>query len=77
MLVLSRKMQETVVLSTGGILDRVMKVTVLEIARSKVTLGFDVDAKIAVHRLEVWNRIAALGEPKTPELDPDPTVGLS
>jgi len=34
-----------------------MLVTVLEIRGGKVRLGFEVDADVPVHRLEVWDRI--------------------
>jgi carbon storage regulator CsrA len=62
MLVLSRKNQESVVVGGGGGLERVLKVTVLKITAAKVTLGFEVDADIPVHRLEVWERMTASGE---------------
>ena len=62
MLVLSRKNRETVVVGGGGGLSRLLKVTVLEIAGGKVKLGFDVDADIPVHRLEIWERMSAKGE---------------
>jgi carbon storage regulator CsrA len=57
MLVLSRKSRESVVVggSAGG--EPMLKVTVLEIQGGRVKLGFDVDAKVPVHRLEVWERI--------------------
>lgn len=77
MLVLSRKNKETVVLSAGGVLDRVMRVTVLDITKGKVKLGFEVDAEVAVHRLEVWDRMAARGELKRPEPDSGTSVELS
>ena len=37
--------------------ERVLKITVLEIQGGKVRLGFEVDADVPVHRLEVWERI--------------------
>jgi sRNA-binding carbon storage regulator CsrA len=49
-------------LGGGGSLARVCKVTVLKIAGGKVTLGFEVDADIPVHRLEIWERLCARGE---------------
>jgi carbon storage regulator CsrA len=63
MLVLSRKNRESVVVggSAGGA--PMLKVTVLEIQGGKVKLGFDVDASVPVHRLEVWERIRAGGAP--------------
>jgi carbon storage regulator len=59
MLVLSRKNQESVVVGGAGGFERMLKVKVLEINGDKVKLGFDVDADIPVHRLEVWERIRA------------------
>ena len=37
--------------------DRMLKVTVLEISGGRVRLGFDVPSDIPVHRMEVWERI--------------------
>ena len=59
MLVLSRKMQETVVVGGSDRFQRILKVKVLEIRGEKVKLGFDVDPDVPVHRLEVWERIVA------------------
>ena len=58
MLVLSRKNQESVVVGDRGSLERLVKVTVLEIAGDKVKLGFEADADIPVYRLEIWERSA-------------------
>lgn len=57
MLVLSRKNLESVVIGGAGGFERILKVTVLEISRGTVRLGFEADAKIPVHRLEVWERL--------------------
>jgi carbon storage regulator CsrA len=62
MLVLSRKNREAVVVGGGDSPARLLKVTVLEIAGGKVKLGFEVDADIPVHRLEIWERMCASGE---------------
>ena len=59
MLVLSRKSQESVVIGGNDAFARLLKITVLEIAGSKVRLGFEIDADIPVHRKEVWDRIQA------------------
>ena len=66
MLVLTRKSQETVVVGGGGGFPGLMKITVLKVTSGKVTLGFEVDADVPVHRLEVWERMCAKGE-ITPE----------
>jgi len=62
MLVLSRKNRESVVVGGGGSFLGLLKVTVLEVAGGKVKLGFEVDADVPVHRLEVWERMCASGE---------------
>ena len=59
MLVLTRKIQETVVVGGADQLLRTLKVTVLAIKDGKVRLGFDAPAEVPVHRLEVWQRIHA------------------
>ncbi len=61
MLVLTRKIQESVVVGGEDGVHRLLKVTVLQIAGGRVTLGFDVDASVPVHRLEVWERLRARG----------------
>jgi carbon storage regulator CsrA len=61
MLVLSRKSQKSVVVGGSDGFEHLLKVTVLEIGNGKVRLGFDVDATVPVHRLEVWERILASG----------------
>ena len=73
MLVLSRKSQQSVVVGGCDGLDPVVKVTVLEIRGGRVRLGFEVDAGVPVHRLEVWERARAgdrtdgpAGEPAAP-----------
>jgi carbon storage regulator CsrA len=59
MLILSRRNQETVVVGGSSGFEVLLKVTVLEIKRGTVRLGFDVDKAVPVHRLEVWERIHA------------------
>jgi carbon storage regulator len=57
MLVLSRKIQESVVVGGAIGFERMLKVTVLEINGVKVRLGFEIDKEVPVHRAEVWERI--------------------
>jgi carbon storage regulator CsrA len=78
MLVLSRKNREAVVIGVSA--DRgadklsadaasvghLVKVTVLEINGGNVRLGFEADASIPVHRLEVWEKMAAGVPPNGP-----------
>ena len=59
MLVLTRKHQESVVVGGGGGFLGLLKVTVLEVTGGKVKLGFEADATIPVHRLEIWEQIRA------------------
>jgi len=66
MLVLTRKNRESVLAGGGGGLERVLKVTVLEISHDRVKLGNEADADIPVHRLEVWERKCAQGELDNP-----------
>lgn len=62
MLVLSRKKLEAVVVGGADRFHRLLKVTVLGVRGEHVKLGFEVDADVPVHRLEVWERIHAKGE---------------
>ena len=57
MLVLSRKHRESIVVGGASGVDRMLKVTVLEIKGGRVQLGFEVPSDIPVHRMEVWERI--------------------
>jgi carbon storage regulator CsrA len=57
MLILSRKTLESVVVGGTGGIEHLLKVTVLEIRGSYVRLGFEADATIPIHRLEVWEHI--------------------
>ena len=59
MLVLSRKNREAVVVGGSNGFERLLKVTVLGIHGGCVKLGFDIDAVVPVHRLEVWERLQA------------------
>ena len=59
MLVLSRKSSEAVVVGGSEGFERLLKVTVLEIRGASVKLGFEVDAEVPVHSLEVWERLRA------------------
>ncbi len=65
MLVLSRKNRESVVVGGSDGCHGTLKVTVLQIGRGKVKLGFEVDSDVPVHRWEVWQRIHPNGEPNS------------
>ncbi len=66
MLVLTRKHKESVVVGGSNGCEHMLKVTVLEICGGKVKLGFEADADVSVHRLEVWERIRANSPSETP-----------
>jgi len=74
MLVLSRKMQEAVVIGGCNGFERMLKVTVLEIVGGRVRLGFEADKDVPVHRGEVWERIAAGDRPDSPATGPPAPV---
>jgi carbon storage regulator CsrA len=66
MLVLSRKRSESVVVGGSAGFERMFKVTVLQICGGMVRLGFEVDADVPVHRLEIWERFRAGILPESP-----------
>lgn len=57
MLVLSRKPLESVVVGGANDIERLLKVTVLEIKHGSVRLGFETAADVPIHRWEIWERI--------------------
>jgi carbon storage regulator CsrA len=57
MLVLTRKFQEAIVVGAADGCEPVLRITVLSIHNGKVRLGFEAAPNVAVHRLEVWERI--------------------
>jgi len=61
MLVLTRKSREAVVVGRPGLLEPMLKVTVLGIVGTRVRLGFEVAENIPVHRSEVWEQLCANG----------------
>lgn len=63
MLVLTRKIKESVVLGGSEAFDRILRITVLEVRGGNVRLGFEVDRDIPVHRAEIWARLH--GAPNT------------
>ncbi len=74
MLVLSRKSQEAVVVGGTDGFQRLLVVRVLDIRGGTVKLGFEVDAKVPVHRWEVWERIQAGQGPVAPADGPPAPV---
>ena len=72
MLVLTRKIQEPVVVRESDRFQRLWKVKVLDIQGKKVKLGFDIDPDVPIHRLEVWERVFGNGGLDSPIQDADP-----
>ncbi len=66
MLVLSRKCQEVVVVGGTDGCEPLLKVTVVDIRGGIVRLGFEAQANVPVHRLEVWERIRTGAGPPSP-----------
>ena len=61
MLVLTRKSQESVMVGGSVGFERVLKVTVIEIERGRVRLGFEVDAEVPVYRSELCEQTRRIG----------------
>jgi carbon storage regulator CsrA len=61
--VLSRKLQEAVVVGGSDGNEHLLKVIVLENRSGRVKLRFEVNAGIPVHRGEIWERIQSNGSP--------------
>ena len=59
MLVLSRKIDQAVVVGGEGRFEDILKVTVLGIRGGIVRLGFKTNRDVPVHREEVWLQISA------------------
>jgi len=70
MLVLTRKNQEAIVVGVADREEKMLKVTVLEISRGKVKLGFEAAANVLVHRLEIWERLRDNTGPQSQETAP-------
>ena len=68
MLILSRKNDESVVV--GGI-ERMIKITVVEIKNGRVRLGIEADTDVRVNRLEVWERNSSEPRPAIHDIDPE------
>lgn len=69
MLVLSRKPLEAVVIGGQDGIERLLKVTVLEVKHGSVRLGFEAPDDVPIHRSEIWERIQNGGLPDEPAAD--------
>jgi len=59
MLILSRKTHQTIVIGGGVSTQPQLTLTVLEVRKGKVKLGFEADPSTSIHRSEVRDRIAS------------------
>ncbi len=57
MLVLSRKIEQSIAVGGAAGFENLLKITVLDVRKGRVRLGFEVDASVPVHRWEVWSQI--------------------
>ena len=57
MLVLTRKSKESIVVFRSDGQDSGIRVVVLEISKGIVKLGIEAPPDVAIHRMEVWERI--------------------
>jgi carbon storage regulator CsrA len=57
-------MRESVVIGKSDRVEEMLRVTVLEVIRGKVRLGFEAADGVAVHRSEVWEKIRNSGVPR-------------
>jgi len=75
MLVLTRKNRESVVIGRPDDQEVILEITILEIEGGRVRLGFAADAKMPIHRREVWERICnGNGNGNGPMAGPGATV---
>ena len=56
MLVLTRKIDESVAVGDPGTLEKLVKVTVVSIDGGRVRLGFEAAGEVPILRWEVWQR---------------------
>jgi len=75
MLVLARKIQESVVVGGPNTSHPMLVITVLGVENGTVRLGFQADSGVPIHREEVWHRIRADGRPDSATPDPAPDSG--
>jgi len=69
MLVLTRKMRESIAVGHSDCGEPMLTVTVLDIRGGKVRLGFEGDPAVSVHRWELWERIRTRDQPEKPAAD--------
>ncbi|MBC8117312.1 MAG: carbon storage regulator [Candidatus Saccharimonas sp.] len=69
MLVLTRKIEQSIAVGGATGFERLLKITVLAIGNGNVRLGFEVDASVPIHRWEVWQRILTESQREKPAED--------
>lgn len=69
MLVLTRKMRESIAVGRSDCGEPMLTVTVLDIRSGKVRLGFEGDPTLSVHRWELRERIRTRDQPDKPAED--------
>ena len=57
MLVLTRQIEESVVVGDSDDVEKLIKVTVISVDRGRVRLGFEAAGNIPILRWEVWQRV--------------------
>ena len=77
MLVLTRMIQESVVIGARDGLEQLVRVTVLGIENERVRLGFEAPGDLPVHRSEVWERIHGNLPPSDVALARQPPLGIA
>ena len=63
MLVVARKPNESVVISSSDGIHRLLNVRIVAINGSVVTLGFDMDSTMILHRKEVLDKVRGVQQP--------------
>jgi carbon storage regulator len=72
MLVLTRKIQQSVVIASSADLQELVRVTVVEICGGRVKLGFQANDDLTIHREEVWEQICGERETASAMQDAEP-----
>ena len=66
MLILTRKLNQSVIVGNG-----LLKVTVVEVRGDKVRIGFEAAESLPIYREEIWLRMQAEGDAEPTDADAD------
>ena len=66
MLVLTRRIEESVAVGDPDGLEKLIKITVVSIDGGRVRLGFEAATKVPILRWEVWQRVREKNEQSAP-----------